>query len=94
MREFSNFLSFEGNLSKLSDKNSQTFFEENFSEDSVVGLDEEFYLISEKIFKMEVDKIIEPLKTWMIVLEQIAPVDMQVMFYFPAGAWCFREKIQ
>lgn len=47
------------------DKNSQTFFEENFSEDSVVGLDEEFYLISEKKFKKEVDKLIEPLKTWM-----------------------------
>lgn len=53
------------------DENSQSFFEENFTEDSVVGLDDEYYLISEKKFKKEVDKLIQPLKEWMASQEAL-----------------------
>lgn len=46
------------------DADSQSFFVEHFSEDSVVGLKDEFYLISEKKFIKEVDTLIQPLKDW------------------------------
>lgn len=47
------------------DQNSQPFFIEYFTEDSVVGIKGEFYLISEKKFTKEVDAKIQPLKDWM-----------------------------
>ena len=47
------------------DKNSQPFFIENFSEESIVGTKGEFYIISEKAFTKEVDSKIQPLKNWM-----------------------------
>ena len=46
------------------DKNSQTFFTNHFTENSVVGLNKEFYLVSEKLFTKEVDSYIQPLKDW------------------------------
>lgn len=46
------------------DKNSQPFFTNHFTEKSVVGLNKEFYLVSEKLFTKEVDSYIQPLKDW------------------------------
>lgn len=46
------------------DENSQPFFMEHFTENSVVGLNKEFYLVSEKLFTKEVDSYIKPLKDW------------------------------
>lgn len=47
------------------DNNSQSFFEEYISEECVVGVQGEFYLISEKKFKKEIDNKIKPLKDWL-----------------------------
>ena len=46
------------------DANSQTFFEEHFSEDSVVRVQNGFYVVSEKKFSKEVDAKIQPLREW------------------------------
>ena len=47
------------------DENSQPFFTEHFSEDSVVRVDGQYYILSEKKFSKEVDKLIQPLRDWM-----------------------------
>ena len=44
---------------------SQPFFTENFSEDSVKGTADGFYLISEKLFSKEVDARTQPLVDWL-----------------------------
>lgn len=49
----------------LLDDASQEFFVEHFTEDSVVGIKGEHYIISEKKFEKEADKLITPLKEWM-----------------------------
>lgn len=46
------------------DENSQPFFTNHFTENSIVGLNKEFYLVSEKLFTKEVDGYIQPLKDW------------------------------
>ena len=46
------------------DENSQPFFEEYFSEDSVTGLNGEYYLFSEKKFLKEYKTKIQPLVDW------------------------------
>ena len=46
------------------DNNSQPFFKEYFTEDSVVKIKGEYYIVSEKLFTKEVDKYIQPLKDW------------------------------
>lgn len=48
----------------LLDDNSQPFFKEHFSEDSVVDVVEDYYVVSEKRFTKEVDGMIQPLKDW------------------------------
>lgn len=51
------------------DNNSQPFFEEKFTEDEkkemVTGLDDEFYLVSEKKFKKVIDDKMAELKNWL-----------------------------
>lgn len=47
------------------DHNSQPFFKEHFSEDSVVGAVGEYYIISEKLFSKEIEPKIQPLKDWL-----------------------------
>ena len=47
------------------DEPSQDFFMKHFSEDSVVRVQGEYYVISEKKFSKEVDKLIQPLRDWM-----------------------------
>ena len=47
------------------DANSQPFFKEHFTEDSVVGIKGEYYIVSEKKFTKEADTKIQPLKDWM-----------------------------
>lgn len=47
------------------DENSQPFFKEHFTEDSIIEVQGEYYVISEKIFSKEVDKMIEPLKSYL-----------------------------
>lgn len=47
------------------DSNSQPFFTEHFSEDSVVRVEGEYYVISEKKFSKEVDAKIQPLRNWL-----------------------------
>lgn len=47
------------------DNNSQPFFIEHFSENSVVKTKGEYYIVGEKLFTKEVDKKIQPLKDWM-----------------------------
>ena len=47
------------------DNPSQKFFKEHFSEDSIVRVQGEYYIISEKLFSKEVDKLIQPLRDWM-----------------------------
>ena len=47
------------------DNNSQSFFKEHFTEDSVVGIKGQYYIVSEKKFTKEVDAKIQPLKDWM-----------------------------
>ena len=46
------------------DENSQPFFTKHFTEQSVVGLNKTYYLVSEKLFTKEVDSYIQPLKDW------------------------------
>lgn len=46
------------------DQKSQTFFKEHFSENSIVAVDGEYYVISEKLFTKEIDLLIQPLKDW------------------------------
>ena len=46
------------------DNNSQPFFKEHFTEDSVIKIKGEYYIVSEKLFTKEVDKYIQPLKDW------------------------------
>jgi DNA polymerase-3 subunit alpha len=46
------------------DNNSQPFFEEHFSEESIVDAKGSYYIISEKKFKKEADSKIQPLKNW------------------------------
>lgn len=48
------------------DDNSQSFFTEYFTEDSIVGIKDEYYIVSEKLFTKEVDSKIQPLKDWMM----------------------------
>lgn len=47
------------------DANSQPFFKEHFTENSVVDIRGEYYIVSEKKFTKEVDAKIQPLKDWM-----------------------------
>lgn len=47
------------------DSPSQKFFKEHFSEDSIVRVQGEYYVISEKLFSKEVDRLIQPLRDWM-----------------------------
>ena len=46
------------------DANSQPFFTENFSEESVVRVQNGYYVLSEKKFSKEVDTKLQPLKEW------------------------------
>ena len=46
------------------DNNSQPFFKEHFTEDSVVKTKGDYYIVSEKLFTKEVDSYIQPLKDW------------------------------
>lgn len=46
------------------DEVSMEFFNEHFSQNSVVGIQDEFYLISEKKFLKEWEEKIQPLKEW------------------------------
>lgn len=46
------------------DDNSQPFFCENMTEDCVVRLKAEFYVISEKLFCKEIENKIQPLRDW------------------------------
>jgi DNA polymerase-3 subunit alpha len=47
------------------DANSQPFFLEHFSEESIVGIKGEYYIVGEKKFTKEVDSYIQPLKDWL-----------------------------
>ena len=47
------------------DNNSQPFFKQYFTEESVVDIKGEYYIISEKKFTKEIDSYIQPLKDWM-----------------------------
>ena len=47
------------------DENSQPFFTEHFTENSIVKVQNGYYVISEKLFIKEADKYIQPLKDWM-----------------------------
>lgn len=46
------------------DENSQPFFKEHFSEDSIVDVVNGFYVLSEKAFSKECEKLIQPLRDW------------------------------
>lgn len=46
------------------DNNSQSFFTKHFTENSVVGIKGDYYIVSEKKFTKEVDSYIQPLKDW------------------------------
>ena len=46
------------------DKESQAFFEEHFSEESVVRVQNGFYVLSEKKFCKEINDKIQPLREW------------------------------
>ena len=48
------------------DANSQPFFIEHFSEESVMRVEGEYYVVSEKRFTKEVDAKLQPLKDWFI----------------------------
>lgn len=48
----------------LLDDNSQPFFTENFSEEAVVKIRNNYYVISEKMFLKEANEKIQPLKEW------------------------------
>lgn len=47
------------------DSSSQPFFSEHFTEDSIVGTNGAYYVISEKLFTKEIDSRINPLKDWL-----------------------------
>lgn len=47
------------------DDNSQPFFTEHFTEDSIVEVKNGYYIVSEKLFTKEVDRYIQPLKDWL-----------------------------
>lgn len=49
----------------LLDVNSQPFFQNHFSEESIVGTKGEFFIVGEKKFTKEVDSMIQPIKDWM-----------------------------
>lgn len=49
----------------LLDENSQPFFNEHFTEDSVIRVQGQYYVVSEKKFIKEVDSYIQPLKDWL-----------------------------
>ena len=53
------------------DKNSQPFFKQYFTEESVVDIKGEYYIVSEKKFTKEVDSYIQPLKDWMSMPETL-----------------------
>ncbi len=53
------------------DDNSQKFFEEHFTEESVVKIQNGFYVVSEKKFTKEVDSLLQPLKDWFISEEAV-----------------------
>jgi len=55
----------------LLDNNSQPFFKQHFTEDSVVGIKGEYYIVSEKKFTKEADTHIQPLKDWMALPETL-----------------------
>ena len=54
------------------DDQSQPFFTEHFSEDSVVKVQGEYYVISEKKFCKEIDTLIQPLREWMSTNEALS----------------------
>lgn len=54
------------------DNNSQPFFKQHFTEDSVVGIKGEYYIVSEKKFTKEADAKIQPLKEWMASEDTLA----------------------
>lgn len=47
------------------DNNSQPFFKQHFTEESVVGIKGEYYIVSEKKFTKEADAKMQPLRDWM-----------------------------
>lgn len=47
------------------DKDAMNFFQQYYSEDSVVSVENESFIISEKKFIKENDKMIQPLRDWM-----------------------------
>jgi len=47
------------------DENSQPFFIEHFTENSVVEINEDYYVVSEKLFAKEIDTKIQPIKDWL-----------------------------
>ena len=53
------------------DNNSQPFFKQHFSENSVVEIKGEYYIVSEKKFTKEVDSYIQPLKDWIALPETL-----------------------
>ena len=53
------------------DNNSQPFFKQHFTEDSVVDIKGEYYIVSEKKFTKEADSYIQPLKDWMALPETL-----------------------
>lgn len=53
------------------DANSQPFFEEHFTEGSVVEVRDGYYVVSEKLFTKEADVIIQSLKDWMVTNEAL-----------------------
>lgn len=65
------------------DENTQEFFSQNFTEDSIVGLNGEYYLISEKKFGKEVCNMIEPLKNWMKTDEALETYNNKIF----EGVW-------
>lgn len=55
----------------LLDENSQPFFMNNFGEDSIVRIKNDFYVISENKFTKEADSLIQPLKDWFATEEAL-----------------------
>lgn len=47
------------------DENSQPFFTEYFTENSIIKVKNGYYIVSEKLFTKEADEYIKPLKDWM-----------------------------
>lgn len=54
------------------DSEAKDFFEEHFSEDSIIEVSGTTYIISEKKFEKEVDKKIDPLREWFSKPESIS----------------------